>query len=361
MVDVVTYDPEAHGDAWRTFIVEAYKNPNYVLLSPAFLRWQFLDNPANKTGAHTLWVVVHDGVVIAQLGIVPFVGSAPDGERFDGAYPINLIVRPDYQAVGLGAVLMNRLLKETSCVLNPGSSEAGATLCAGLGMQDLGCLRRYVVATDLERAQALATDGRLPSAARVTAAMDETDADAVSPPMRELPDAAPASFAFPLPCYGALRDRTFMTWRYETHPGIAYEFLLSHDLGSVLVFHEEREPTTGCLVLRIVDLLADADAQVPLLAALLREAGTRGAALVDFFTSTPAYDDALRTTGFFREDDADDSRFAALFQPLDFRKTGIRVLASSPGEQSTTFEQWYVTKADSDQDRPNDTRQIVAE
>ena len=173
MVDVVTYDPEAHGDAWRKFIVEAYKNPNYVLLSPAFLRWQFLDNPANKTGAHTLWVVEHDGAVIAQLGIVPFVGSAPDGERFDGAYPINLIVRPDYQAVGLGAVLMNRLLKETSCVLNPGSSEAGATLCAGLGMQDLGCLRRYVLATDLERAQALATDGRLPSAARVTVAMDE--------------------------------------------------------------------------------------------------------------------------------------------------------------------------------------------
>ena len=58
----------------RRLSYRAIRTPNYVLLSPDYLRWQFLDNPANDTGGYTLWLVIHRDAVVAQLGYVPFQG-----------------------------------------------------------------------------------------------------------------------------------------------------------------------------------------------------------------------------------------------------------------------------------------------
>lgn len=358
MVDIVTFDPDRHLIAWSAFVADSYRNPNYVLLSPAFLRWQFLDNPANATGGYTLWLVVHQDAVVAQLGFVPFIGRTPGGERFNGAYPINLIVRPDYRASGLGVIILNKLIKQSACVLNPGSSEAGATLCMGLGMRDLGTLRRSIAILDERGARALALEGRLP--AGVTAAPAPNGAASVTA-LPRLPTGAPERFAFPAPAYGAERSRDFLRWRYERHPAFRYEFLLSEDRESLLVFHEEREPGTGALVLRIVDLLAHGPAQAALLRAVLALGRQRGAVLADFFCSLSCYDAALGDAGFFNEAaQAGDARIAALFQPLDFRKTGIRVLVAGPAGAHDQAA-WYVAKGDSDQDRPNDARAIRAD
>jgi GNAT superfamily N-acetyltransferase len=360
MVEIVTFREEQHRTAWEAFVATSYRNPNYVLLSPAFLRWQFLDNPANATGGYTLWLVTHRDEIVAQLGCVPFAGQTPAGEPFTGAYPINLIVRPDYRAAGLGAVLLKRLLQEVPCVLNPGSSEAGATLCMGLGMRDMGLLRRYIAILDAGAARGLAADGRLPSGVGDVARSEARTGSAAIVAATRLPDAAPDCFAFPIPAYGAGRSRAFFRWRYENHPAFKYEFLLSEDLQSVLVFHEEREKSTGILVIRIVDLLADRTARDPLLQAAVRTARARGAVLADFFCSTACYDEALKRAGFFDEAQHGDGRIAALFQPLDFRKVGIRTLVSYRPEPLSLEAQWYVSKADSDQDRPNDRRDIAA-
>ena len=226
MVDIVTFDPEQHLPPWETFIVSSYQNPNYVLLSLDYLRWQFFDNPANDTGGYTLWLVIHRDEVVAQLGYVPFNGISPDGGRFAGAYPINLIVSPEYRSAGLGAIMLNRLLKQTPCVLNPGSSEAGAALCIGFGMHDLAILRRYIAVTDAEAARALAADGRLPTGLReFEVGRSPSRAGAVT----RLPEGSSA-FSFPVPVYGAERSLEFMRWRYENHPGFDYEFLVSENL-----------------------------------------------------------------------------------------------------------------------------------
>jgi hypothetical protein len=358
MVEIVTFRDDRHRPAWETFIAESYRNPNYVLLSPAFLRWQFRDNPANASGGYTLWLVTHRERIVAQLGYVPFTGLSPAAERFHGVYPINLIVLPEYRAAGLGAILLKRLLGEFAYVLNPGSSQAGATLCMGLGMRDLGLLRRFIAVLDVEAASTLALDGKLPTWGQSAASAGGPANDGVLPVVARLPAGAPDRFSFPVPAYGAERSRAFFRWRYEQHPAIKYEFLLSEDRQGVLVLREERESNTGIPVVRIVDLLADGVSSAALLRAAVREASARGAAIVDFFCSVPAYDDALKRAGFFEESDNGDGRIAALFQPLDFRKLGIRTLATSPAGASAAPATWFVTKADSDQDRPNDRRAV---
>ena len=175
----------------------------------------------------------------------------------------------------------------------------------------------------------------------------------------KVPDEAGAGFAFPQPAYGAERNREFLRWRYESHPAFTYEFLFSSDYRSVLVFHEERETENGVLVLRVVDVLARPRASA--LRCFLRSClpGKNAGRLSSiFFAALIACRPALGAAGFFDEAEHGDGHIAALFQPLDFRKTAIRVLASCPGWSEGRLEDWYITKADSDQDRPNDRRAI---
>jgi GNAT superfamily N-acetyltransferase len=352
-MDVVTFEPNVHWASWSAFIVESYANPDYVMLSPTFLRWQFLDNPANKTGGYTLWVLEHRNEIVSQLGFVPFRGLTPAGEAIEGAYPINLMIRPEYRSLGLGAALLKRLLKLFPCLLNPGVNEAGAILGEGLGMTNLNFLHRYIAVIDKQGAKTLAYNGRLP---RGVEEADPPSAEAIR--TRTVPDQVGAELAFPQPAYGARRNRDFLRWRYETHPAFTYQFLFSPDYRSALVFHEEYEIESGSLILRVVDLLSKPEHQLALLSAVVLAAKVRGAAIVDFFCSFDSYKPALLAAGFFHEEAHPDGRIAALFRPLDFRKTGIRVFASCPGWHKGGLEDWYVTKADSDQDRPNDRRAI---
>jgi GNAT superfamily N-acetyltransferase len=357
MVEIVTFDSQLHKQAWEEFIATSYLDPNYVMLSPTFLRWQFFDNPANTSGGYTVLLILHQDKVVAQLGFVPFRGIAPEGSRFIGAYPINLMVRPEFRAMGLGAILLSRLLKQVPCLVNPGANEEGAALAKGLGLHDLGRLKRHIRVTNLEAARALAEEGQLPAVA-------EKLIDLASPSPRTrvivsetLPSEAPEAFSPPISTYRAERDRTFFQWRYERHPAFKYEFVLSPNLESIAVFHEERERSTGALVFRIVDLLARDEQQEALLGAVVQVARERGAAIVDFFCSLSCYDWSLQKVGFFDEAQHSDGRIAALFQPLDFRDASIRVIASDPPGAGPKVP-WYITKADSDQDRPNDKNAV---
>jgi GNAT superfamily N-acetyltransferase len=354
MVTIVEFDPAKHRAAWEDFVVSSYANPNYVALSQDFLRWQLLDNPANRTGGYTLWIVLHENAVVGQLGFVPFVGKAPDGTVFEGAYPINLMVRPEFRAFGLGVILLRRLLK-TTVVINPGANPAGAAIAQGLGLKDLGRLNRYIYVANPKAARELAVNGRLPS----RCIDPPTASEAVGLVFtKDLPSGIAETFEPPIPCFFAQRNRAFLRWRYETHPAFTYEFVLSPDLGSLLVFHEEQEPSTCKLVLRIVDFLAQEEWQDALLKTVLQAAHSRGAAIVDFYCSLQCYAATLARAGFFDETEHEDVRIAGLFQPLDFRDSSIRLLASSPPGTDCITNSWYVTKADSDQDRPNDRRVI---
>ena len=243
-MDIVRFDPLLHQHHWEDFIVATYRNPNYVMLSPVFLRWQFLDNPANLTGGYTLWLITRREQIVAQLGFVPFLGTLPKGESFYGAYPINLMVRPDYRAAGLGALLLQRLLREFPCLVNPGVNEAGAVLGKGLGMTDLGFLRRYIAIIDKRAARVLALDGRLPEGIREANPSEEAEAGVRH--VKEMPPEAPAQFPFPQPAYGAVRTRDYLCWRYEQHPAFTYEFLFSSDFEAFL-FSTRRERRTAVL------------------------------------------------------------------------------------------------------------------
>ena len=62
----------------------------------------------------------------------------------------------------------------------------------------------------------------------------------------------------------------------------------------------------------------------------------------------------MRDHGFLPGTQTAAARFPLLFHPIDRRKTGIRFLANFQYmPEAAHVDEWYVSKADGDQDRPN--------
>jgi hypothetical protein len=109
--------------------------------------------------------------------------------------------------------------------------------------------------------------------------------------------------------------------------------------------------------LRIVDLLADAEAGRSLASALRAAARRSGAILADFSCSARRYGEPLEPFGFRREETLA-APLPSRFQPLDFAPPPPALsLWASPrfAADSREFfaaEAAYVTRADADLDRP---------
>ena len=91
-----------------------------------------------------------------------------------------------------------------------------------------------------------------------------------------------------------------------------------------------------------------------LLSAVLADAASQAVVAVDFFCGTERFSSLLHRHGFLPGDDSRAKQVPTLYQPIDRRRSDIRFLAdlrNVPNAASLT--DWYVTKSDGDQDRPN--------
>lgn len=352
MIEVEVFEPARHDVAWRKFIEKSYANRDYVLLSRCFFDWQFLHNPANETGRHTFWVIRQRDRIIGQLGIVPFVGKHVSGAFFRGAYPINLMIDPEYQSFGLGAVLMKQLSSSYEGIINSGSSRAGADVSIALGMTDFGPLPRHVFV--LNGTQAVPFH-----AAQIE--MDKSLCPLSPAESFELLQSLPIEFSLPRrnAVTGADRSLDYLTWRYGNHPVFKYEYLFDRESSAMVIFRQEKEATTGLTLIRVVELLGERGIIGSLLAVLVLYAEDKEVVLIDAYCSDAQMILALSDAGFEYEN-PDLPGFATLFNPLDHRRSHIHVLAACHGHDVGAFSSWYVTRGDSDQDRPSSALSIQA-
>jgi hypothetical protein len=104
---------------------------------------------------------------------------------------------------------------------------------------------------------------------------------------------------------------------------------------------------------RLVELLCETK-EDDLLAAVLSDARSQGIAMMDFFCASQRFPAILRRHGFLLGEDSAAAQLPVLFQPIDRQRSGIAFMAyfGNAAEGAEVWD-WYVTKADGDQDRPN--------
>jgi hypothetical protein len=254
-----------------------------------------------------------------MLGWIEFDACVGE-ERVPGGWMTNWLVVPEARGRGLGLALARHAMEEAYEFIGAlGANAATRHVLGGAGFAEVA-MHRFVRVFDPDGLREL-LGGR-------------GYADSARPPA-----AAPGSGFV-----GACRDASFRDWRYRGHPQFSYE-LVEDEVGFA-AYRIEEIAGTNVRVMRITDMLGG-----DTVARRVVEAATAaGVVFADFSCTSPRFASSLEAAGF-----VPDPGLPGRFQPLDFSDRPIVSNFWAAPRLGVDFAagDLYVTRADSDLDRPN--------
>jgi hypothetical protein len=311
----------------QAFIDERWRRGHVLARDAGLLRWQH--RRRRDPERLSILVAARDDRILGMLGLVEFDACA-DGQRFDGGWMTTWLVVPEARGRRLGLALVDRVLGSEYAFV--GALDANAATRHVLGRSGFASvpMLRWIRVLDREALQRLL-------------AMGGPSTVPWAPPASPPPafDANP-SFV------GGCRDEAFLRRRYEEHPSFEYEVMRRGD--GLAVSRVETVAGSSFRVLRIVDFLGpDALAEEAVDAA--RRAGV---VFADFSCTSGRFGAPLERTGFTREDRLPEA-LPARFQPLELSHRPVVSCFWAEPRLGIDLGRpdLYVTRADSDLDRPN--------
>jgi len=352
---------EEHVPALRAFFARMYR-PDYVLAANEdYLRWQFGGFGSSRGNGFHIKLALVEGKITGCLGCFP-VDVNLGGRLLRGCWLANWMVDQEQRQLGLGPLLVREVVGHFDVTLALGPNKDAHDILARMGWVDFGKLGRHVCVLDTAAAGALTETGRLDWPAQeprqqprrsghaVVRRVDRFDND-----VGQLWDSA---WGARESAAGTRRSAEFLNWRYAEHPEFPYrlfETRLGGRLGGLAVYRVEEARGLPVRVGRITELVAQTeDSEAIMLAAVIEDARSQQAAALDFFCASQRLAGALAHQGFLPGEHPLAAQIPVLYQPLDRRRTGIAFMAylGNVPEGAAALD-WYVTKADGDQDRPN--------
>jgi hypothetical protein len=345
---------DCHGsqfDALQTFFRRAYRDSYRLAWDASLVRWQF----GGATGDCHVKLAVSGDQIQACLGFIP-VDLSVAGRTVRAAWTANWMVDPSHRRLGLGPLLLRQLTEQFDAVLSLGLEADACELLPRMGWVDFGDLARYVCVLDEASAGLLTESGTLqwPSAASIRPAT--TDPNLVEVPL----DASVDDLWSRAWGHGAGTRRTleFLRWRYLAHPCFVYRTLRlrrsSDGSEALAVFRMEKVRDMPVTICRITEIVADRPLAADIIRAVVNEGRAQGAAMVDFSCASRTLEEALVGEGFLRAEVEPASQLPMLFQPVNRNRKGTRFMAHlRKVPQAGVLTEWYVTRGDGDQDRPN--------
>ena len=329
--------------------------PAYALRTTGDLfRWQFGGTAGNHRAVYTLKLALMNGEVVGCLGYIPIEVSVL-GRVVPGAWLVNWMTDPAVRRFGLGVLLVGEVAKEFEVVLNVGPNQSAADMLLRTGWQDVGDLARYIYVLDWEQAARLTENCELegPTGVRATKHKPPLHSavgrlDRFSDEATDLWDRVWGGVAA-----GVRRSAEFLNWRYADHPLFEYRAFAIRQremLRGIAVYRIERVTDLSTNVGRLVELISEPGFDACLLDAVVEDARAHQVVLLDFFCSSRRVSRLMIQSGFSL---TSGDLFPVLFQPVDRAKRRIAFVARLGGGHHTTDLDWYVTKGDGDQDRPN--------
>jgi GNAT superfamily N-acetyltransferase len=281
------------------------------------LRWQH----RRRSDPDTLAVLAaeEDGRLLAMLGWIEFDACVGE-ERVPGGWMTNWLVVPEARGRGLGLALVQRAMEsEYELIGALGANSATLHVLGKHGFAEVG-MHRLVRVFDPDA---------LPELLGGREYRQETAQTSPGEPSRFV---------------GGCRDEGFLDWRYREHPRFRYELL--RDGSGFAAYRIEQVRGSDARVMRITDFLGGDE----LARALVDAATHEGVVFADFYCTTRRFGAPLETAGF-----APANGLPGRFQPLDFSDRPIvsNVWAAPRLEVDLASADLYVTRADSDLDRPN--------
>lgn len=343
--------------ALQDFFALGY-SPDYVLRrNVAHFKWQYGDTPASKAHDYHMKLALVDGHIKACLGYVPIEVSV-GGRIAPGCWLANWMVDPDQRQFGLGLLIMRQLLREFEFPLIIGPNPIARNLLTRMGWTDLGEVARYIYVLDAKAAGGLTESGSLEWPIKGERKIEAHPGVTTQSVMRFSEDATRLWDDF---CgehmAGGRRTAAYLNWRYADHATFDYRMFEARQNGRLIgltAYRLEQARDTTVKIGRICELIAEQGMEGNVLKAVLDDAQSRGVAVADFVCSSKRFESIMPQYGFVPSTGPAGEQIPLLFQPIDRKKTSIPYMAYCANiPDADRIEDWYFTKGDADNDRPN--------
>jgi GNAT acetyltransferase-like protein len=360
----------------RRFLDSYWATDHVYVRVPQLFHWTFQGNSLWDRDEYCLALAEDHGEIVGMLGGIPFVFNCL-GDTSPAVWIVNYIVRPDYRRGSTALRLLDMFRRPFGTVISFGNNPAVVPLYRALRARILMEIPRHfmILPHAMSRLANLLRitypDWRSDRAEKLAAYFQVADIPPVSIPSINYlstnwdEDGWP-QFASKL--VGAARDFDYLTWRYQRHPCFRYRFITVQEGNrmGLLIWRLEtiRRVTLHGLedvdrIGRLVEFLPSSRNNAKdLLALLWHELAEADAFAADYYGYHGESRRWLQESGF-REISGhpDGPALPSRFQPLE-PKGGNILSALFVADQvpacSTDYTcNWYWTKSDSDQDRPN--------
>jgi GNAT superfamily N-acetyltransferase len=323
----------------QRLIDEEWRSGHVLARDAALLRWQH----GRRDDPERLAVLVAEeaGRLLGMLGFIEFDACVGDA-RVPGGWMTNWLVVPEARGRRLGLELVEAALgSQYEFIGALAANSATEHILGRYGFETRG-MHRWVRVFDVEALRELLAGKAFPDEAWQAWARGQTQRFSTES------GSEPQTSTVPVPAVAACRDAAFLRWRYEEHPAFRYEVL--RDSSGFAAFRIEEVRDSRLKVMRIVDFLGG-----PALAAHLAEAAQQaGVVFADFSCTGARFGATLEDAGFQREDRLP-GELPGRFQPLDFSDRPVVSCFWAAPRLGVDLggEDLYVTRADSDLDRPS--------
>jgi len=332
-------------------------HPSYILSDKTFFDWQYKNGLGRNK--YSILLLKDQNQIYGCIGLIPKKYKILDQTVKTNEY-INLFVDPKLRSLGLGTVLVKKAMAQGTAV-NVGYSAETSSLYKKLGnWRDLGGLNRYLVVLDEKKLdhflsnQTFKIRNKRNYLSHETNPKNNLDFKYIKSFDRNFDDLwLKVSSRYPI---AAQRDSLYLNWRYSEHPSFAYSILQVSRGKNLLGFLIYRfETVDDFKIARIVDFVSFSEVELDLFAKFIIDAKHGGACVADFVFFGDFYHTSLEKAGFFKEEPV---QFPLRFNPVSYSKKSIGLMVFSGDEKINPEEfykvdNWYITRGDSDQDRPN--------
>lgn len=341
----------------KAFIAKSY-GTNYVLGSnDEYFEWQYKRTATSEGQDYHLRLAIDEGRVVGFLGYIP-VEQSFGGKKLRACWLANWMVDPDARQLGLGPLLVKSVSADFDVTLALGANEEARDVLSRMGWTDFGQLKRFVRVIDEQKARTLTGNDDYEWPGEIPVPISSTQIDHID----EFTDCVTALWDRLLGedpmVSGSRRTAEFLNWRYVAHRQFEYKLLAAvGDRGELIgvgVYRIEQARNEETVIVRILELFGERTALPSLVDKIVHQASIAGATAIDYFGGEGYAQQLMLDRGFLTQEDSAASDIPVLYQPIDRSRGGIRFLADLSRTQDAMFiHQWYVSKADGDQDRPN--------
>ncbi|MDH3719546.1 MAG: hypothetical protein OES79_15600 [Planctomycetota bacterium] len=340
------------------FLHEAYPERPSELLAPRWT-WMFLES-AQRLGVEPMvWLYVKDGRVQAHQGAIPVRCKIGDQQRVAGWF-VETMALESVRGRAVGSMVIQKALEDMPFNLSLGQTEQMRAIQLAMGWETIGPLRTY--ALPIDPSAILRAKFRLRMLVPLLAGGVKLS-QVVRRSVRR-PGAAGDYEAKPLPHFGddydrlwgrvreqlrctTERDASFMNWKFVDQPGQDIQRIAVHCRGelagvAVMVLRnpDDNYAYRRALMLDLIVPATDRLATWALLNAVVDTCRAAKAAVIMCDITCPPLERELSAYGFLRREPT--RVFLLATAGLD---EDAKQLARKP-------QNWFLSRADSDIDRP---------